>query len=93
MERFPIEIKRIIFEFDPTKKEVFDKVVHQINFAPCLDRILCCANDPYLKIQRWNWVKEILYWNNLQENRKKSSAYISRRLGWASFRKKLLKKK
>lgn len=37
MELFPVEIKRMIFEFDPTKREAFDKVVHQINFIHVLE--------------------------------------------------------
>lgn len=36
----PKEIQDIIFYLDPTKKELFDKVVHQINFIPVLEHLI-----------------------------------------------------
>lgn len=55
MERFPKEVQILIFEFDRTKREKMDKVVHQINFIPVLQNILEWAVRCYVPIEGVKW--------------------------------------
>lgn len=55
MERFPTEVQTLIFEFDNTERERFDKVVHQIRFIPVLQNILEWSCRCYVGIVGLEW--------------------------------------
>ena len=42
--QLPVELRTKIFLFDRTRKELFDKVIHQIELIPVLDQILSHSN-------------------------------------------------
>lgn len=38
-KKLPEEIKTLIFEFDSTEKEKFDRVIHQLQYIPVLQQL------------------------------------------------------
>ena len=92
MDRFPGEIKTLIFLFDSTKKEMFDKTLHQMKFVlPMfqLKTIQTCPGDLksiYFKLAR----KHAGIWKELYKVQPDVyKALLS--LMWACFMKDHLK--
>ena len=50
--KFPEEIQRLIFEFDPTKRETLSRIVHQIKLSPVLETITTWSNRQCFLVDR-----------------------------------------
>lgn len=59
MDRFPDEIRRQIFQFDRTKIENWDKIVHQLKFVVVLNQFEFRANR-YAYEEFEDWYQEYL---------------------------------
>lgn len=63
MDQFPEEIRRLIFEFDPTKREALAKIVHQIKFTIVIKQMVRRANH-YTNYYGNMWYKKYLGYLN-----------------------------
>lgn len=87
----PNEIESKIFMFDPTKKELFDKTVHQLNMIPVLSQLELRASV----FSSW-WGDEWMYFYFSQVSIGRSTNFsepveIIRDQAWNRFLKRKLR--
>lgn len=87
MERFPEDIKRLVFLFDPTRKDLFDQVIHQINFIPVLFHLHVCV-----EVGGDLWKEHLLAFYRCYATNPPWIVEINRRGKWKLFLERHLKK-
>jgi hypothetical protein len=82
----PDEIQFMIWSFDPTGKELFDKTLHQIQFIPVLQEI-----KYYFYTNETNWRKDIYDFKKAFHN-PTWIVHMIRNDNWKRFRQELFLK-
>lgn len=88
MDRFPEEIRHLIFEFDATKREALAMIVHQIKFSIVMMQFQIRAKHfVYCHGDRWFKV----YLDGLSRTfYKESPLFYSQNRAWVNFKRKIL---